>query len=405
MKTDLVTVLDLGSTKVVCLAATPDGPDGMKIQALAVAPCRGIRRGIVADLDESANAVDVAIRRVEQDIEQEVSSVIVGISGAHTEGVNAQGFKPIVPRGRVITHQDVLEVLNHSRALVLPPDREQIQALPREFRVDGQRDVRKPVGMSGGKIEVVTYIVTGQTSAIQNIEKAVSRSGRRIDQMVLKPLASGIGVLTPEELELGAVVVDIGGGTTDIAVFTNGSIAFSASIPIGTQLVTSDLSKLLRTSPEEAERLKVESGSAMARLVSDKDSVEVSQLGQPIPRPMQRRVLCEIIESRMREIAGMVRQQIEKSGMLAMVPGGVVLTGGGAQMPGTDKLFDDVLKQLRVRVAEPDLGSRFPRQPGLATAVGLARFSIQCQDDIAPAGGANGWKERFRGMLGIRGGR
>lgn len=402
MKNDLVTVLDLGSNKVTCLAATPEGPDGMRIQSVATTTCKGIKRGIIADLDETAGAIDVVLRRVEQDTSTEVTSLLVAISGAHTEGVNAQGFKPIIPRGRIITHQDVLEVVNHSRALVLPPDREQLQAIPREFRVDQQREVKKPVGMSGAKLEVVTYIVTGHTGAIQNIEKAVGRAGKRVDQMVLGSLAAGVGVLTPEELELGAVVIDLGGGTTDIAIFSKGSIAYSASVPIGAQLVTSDLSKLLRTSPEEAERLKVESGCAVARLVSEGESVEVHQLGQPVARPMQRRVLCEIIESRMREIATMARQQAEKSNMLAVLPGGLVLTGGGAQMSGADKLFEEVFKHLRVRVAEPELGSRFVSQPGLATAVGLARFALQCQDEVSPAGGTAGWKERVKGLFGIR---
>jgi cell division protein FtsA len=401
MKNDLVTVLDLGSNKVACLSATADGPDGMRIQAMAVTPCKGVRRGVVADLNECMDAVDAVVRRVEQDLEREIHSVIVGISGSHIDGINGQGFKPIVPHGRMITHQDVLEVLNHSRALVLPHDREQIQAVPREFRVDGQRDVRKPVGMVGGKLEVVTYIVTGQTNEVEDLERAVARAGRHIDQMVLKPLASGIGVLTQEELENGAAVIDVGGGTTDIAIFSGGSILFSVTLPIGAQSVTSDLSKLLRTSTDEAERLKIESGSALARLVSDRDSVEVTQLGQPIPRPMQRRVLCEIIESRMREIAILARQQIEKSGVPSAASGTIVVTGGGAQLMGVDKLFADAFNLPVVRVSEPELGGRFPAQPGLATAVGLARFSLHCQDDIAPADPANNWKERFRGMLGI----
>ncbi len=403
MKNDLVTVLDLGSTKVVCLAATPEGPDGMKIQAVASTPCKGVRRGVIADIDETANAIDAVLRRVQTDLGQEIGGVIVGISGPHIEGLNAQGFKPIVPKSRLITHQDVLEVINHSRALVLPPDREQIQAMPREFRVDGQRDVRKPIGMNGGKLEVITYIVTGQSSAVQNVEKAVARTGKRVDQMVLKPLASGIGVLTPEELELGTIVVDIGGGTTDMAIFSNGSITYSACLPIGATHVTGDISKLLKTSPEEAERLKLEYGNAMSRLVNDRDSVDVQQIGQPVARPLQRRVLCEIVESRMRELAVMVRQQVEKSNLAGTLPGGMVLTGGGAQLPGTDKLFDEVLKHLRVRVAEPDLGDRFESQPGLGTAVGLARFGIQCQDDITPATGPGGWKERVRGLIGLLG--
>jgi len=403
MNNDFVTVLDLGSTKVACLAATPEAEDDMKVLALATAPCRGLKRGVVSDLEETAAAVNTVIRKVEADLGQQIKSLLVGISGSHIEGMNAQGFKPIVPRGRSITNQDVMEVLNHSRSVVLPPDREQIQALPREFRVDGQRDVRKPIGMSGGKLEVVTYLATGQASAIHNIEQAVERSGKRVEQMVVKPLASGLGVLTPEELELGTVIVDIGGGTTDIAIFANGSIVYTASIPLGALSVTSDISKLLRTSPEEAERLKIESGAALSRLVSDKDSVEVAQIGQLQIRPMQRKVLCEIIESRMREIATMVRQQVEKSGMVGMLPGGVVLTGGGAWIMGSDKLFDETLQHLRVRVAEPDLGDSFPRQPGLATVIGLARFAIQCQDEITPATGPMDWKDRVKGLFGMLG--
>lgn len=405
MKNDPIIVLDLGSTKITALAATGDGSDGMKVLSVATTPCKGMRRGVVVDMDETANAVDAVLRRVAGDLGTEVGEVVVGISGSHVEGMNAQGLKMIVPRHRQITHQDVLEVINHSRSMVLPPDREQIQALPREFRVDGQRDVRKPIGMNGAKLEVITYIVTGQTTAIQNIEKAVSRTGRRVEQMVLQPLAAGIGVLTQEELELGTALIDIGGGTTDVAIFVNGSIAYAASLPVGAGHVTSDLSKLLKTTPEEAERLKTESGNAMARLVDDRESVEVQQIGQPVRRPLQRRVLCEIIESRMREIATMVKQHLDKSGFNGMLPGGMVITGGGSHLEGTDKLFDETLKHVRVRVAEPTIESKFRKQVGMGTAVGLARYGLQCQDDIVPATGNGGWKERVRGLFSLFGDR
>jgi cell division protein FtsA len=405
MKTNSVTVLDLGSTKAVCLRASEDASGEIKVDAVSTAECKGVRRGVVCDLDDAARAVETVMRQIQQKTGEDSNCLIVGIAGSHVEGLNAQGFVPIYPRSRLITREDVLQVINHSRQVMIPPDREQIQALPREFRIDGQRGIQRPIGMNGSRLEVVTYIVTGQVTHVQNIEKAVGMTGRRVGQMVLQSLASGLGVLTQEELELGSAVVDIGGGTTDVAVFSGGSIAYSASLPIGGQLVTSDISKLLKTSPEEAERLKREYGSAHAKLVGDKDSVEVMQLGQTHARPMQRRVLCEIIESRMREIAVMVRQQIEKSGMYGVLTGGVVLTGGGSMLPNTDKLFEDVLKHVRVRAAEPQLGAALAAEGvGMATAVGLARYALQCGDDeLAPAGDDGNWKERIKTLFSVFG--
>ncbi|MCC7230189.1 MAG: cell division protein FtsA [Fimbriimonadaceae bacterium] len=311
---------------------------------------------------------------------------------------------PIYPRSRQITREDVLQVINHSRQLVIPPDRELIQALPREFKIDGQRGIQRPIGMNGSKLEVTTYIVTGQSTHIQNIEKAVAMSGRRVDQLLVSSIASGLGVLSPDEIELGAAVVDIGEGVTDIGIFQGGSIAYSASIPVGGGLVTSDISKLLRTSPEEAERLKVFHGSAVSAAVDERDSVDVTQLGHPSPRPLQRKVLCEITESRMRELAVMVRQQIEKSALYAVLPGGVVLTGGGSQIQDCERLFSDVLKHLRVRRAEPKLyggqGMETDRS-GLAVSAGMARFAIQCfEDELGPAAGG-GLKATIKSLFSL----
>ncbi|MBN9502497.1 MAG: cell division protein FtsA [Armatimonadetes bacterium 55-13] len=402
---DWTAVLDIGSSKVVCLVAMDDGEGGIDLQGLGVAECKGVKRGVVTDLEETSRAIDAAVRRVEQQIGEKIESLITGVTGTHLEGHNAMGFVPIYPRSRQITREDVLQVINHSRQFMIPPDREMIQALPREFKIDGQRGVQRPIGMNGSKLEVTTYIVTGQTTHIQNIEKATQMTGRRVDQMVVTSLASGLGVLTPDEIELGAVVVDIGEGVTDIGVFQGGSIAYSATIPIGSGLVTSDISKLLRCSPDEAERLKVMHAHATSAGVDERDSVQVIQLGHDEPRALQRKVLCEITESRMRELAVMVRQQIEKSGLYAMLPGGVVLTGGGALLSGSEKLFTEVLKHLRVRHAEPRLyaghGMDTDRS-GLATAAGIARFAIQCFDDeLGPASGSGGWKERIRTIFSL----
>ncbi len=408
MNKNLITVLDLGSTKTTCLAASADEEGGIRVEGLAVTETKGVRRGVITDLEAAARSIDTAIRRVQAETKQEIGSVVVGVGGSHIEGINAQGFVPIYPRSRAITREDVLQVINHSRQIVIPPDREMIQSLPREFRVDGQKNIQKPIGMNGSKIECVTYIVTGQATQLQNLEKVVSMSNHKVEQMVLQPLASGLGALTQEQIELGSAVIDLGGGLTEIAVFSGGSIAFTASIPIGGSLVTSDISKLLKTSPEEAERLKVEHGNALARNVAENESVEVKQLGQDELRPLQRKVLCEIIESRMRELALMVKQQIEKSGMYGLLPGGVVMTGGGALLNGTQELFEEVLRHLRVSHFEPKvdaIGHGMSDTPGMAASLGMARFAVQCfGDELSTVNGA-GWKERVRTFWSLLSGR
>jgi len=401
MNSDLVAVLDLGSTKVTCLAASSEGKDGMTIHAIATAPCRGMKKGQVYDPGEVARAISKVVSAVESQVEEEIDGLVVGVTGTHIEGVNSQGLKPIYPAGRKITHQDVLEVINHSREISLGDDREQIQALPREFRVDGERNVQKPIGRSGKRLEVFAYIVSGQSSSLQMIEQVVQDAGKQVEQMVIQSLAAGIGVLKPLAMEEGAAVVDIGGSTTDIAIFINGSIAFSASVPLGGLSVTNDLGTLLKTSPDEAEKLKIQSGSAIARMVDEKESIEVMQLGQPIGRPMSRRVLCEIIESRMREIATLVGKELDRSPFGTALPGGVTLTGGGAALPGTVDLFNEVLPKFRFQGAEPNVGKKFTVGPGMATSVGLASFTIQCFDEFSPAEGTLPWRDRVKSLFSL----
>jgi cell division protein FtsA len=409
MKSDIVTVLDLGNTRIRCLAVQMD-PEGQPIvRGQHIQECKGLKRGVVSDLDETVEAIDGVCRGLQNKTGLPVGPLVVAIGGQHIEGQNAQGFVPIYPRSRLVTREDVLQVVNHSRQLMIPPDREQIQALPREFRIDGQRGIQRPIGMNGSKLEVITYIVTGQTTHIQNMERAINMAGQKVEQMVLKPLASGLGVLTRENMELGAAIVDIGGGSTEIAVFSGGSIAYSATLPVGSMLVTSDISKLIKTSPEEAERLKIFHGSSWPDTISEKETVEVMQLGQTHARPMQRRVLCEIIESRMRELAIMVKQQIEKSGLFGMLPAGVFITGGGSLLPGADRLFEDVLKHIRVTQVAPQMkglqGTAKDRQ-GMSVAIGLATFALECSDnELTPASGASSWKDTVRSIRSLFSGR
>lgn len=392
--------LDLGTTKVACLAAELGEHGEVKAKAAASAPCRGLNRSVVTDLDLTAEAIDDVIRRVRASTGEAPSSLVVNVSGTHLESINVQGFVPIFPHSRMITREDVLHVINHSRQVLPAPDREQIQAIPREFRVDGVRGIQKPIGLSGGRLEVVTHIITASSPVVQNIEKAVQIAGYKVDQIVAQPLASGLSVTTEEDRELGTIVADIGGGCTTLAVFHGGSMAYSAVIPIGGGHITSDLSKLLKASPEEAERLKLGYGSAMSVMGDGKGSVEVLQIGQSHPRHLDRRVLCEIVESRAREIAMMIGQHVERSGLSGLLPGGLIVTGGTSLLSGLPELFESVLPHTQVRVAKPRITGTYAgnvNRPDWAGAVGMAKSVLEQSDDvIQPASNSESWKSKFR---------
>jgi cell division protein FtsA len=388
-----VVALDLGSSKAAALAAETADDGRIRVLGASVVPCKGLRKGIVIDLEEAAKSVEEVLRDLQNDLADPIDMVLLSVGGQHVEAIHTQGFLPIYPRSRPISREDVLQVINHSRRHVLPPDREELQAIPQEFSIDGQAHIARPIGMNGSKLEVKTLLITAHTPHLQNLEKSVTMSGRRVSQFILKGLAAGLAVLSPDQIENGAAVIDIGAGTAEIAVFANGSISYAASIPIGGSLVTSDISKLLKTAPEEAERLKLKAGNAMAQLVPEEDSVGVMQLGQIHERPMQRRVLCEIIESRMRELATIARQQLERSGLYGMLPGGVVLTGGGSQLPGTAELFNRVLEHHKVTVSTPHVAGKASfsaETPDMAVTVGMTRFALDSNGEELETAGANG---------------
>lgn len=384
-----VTVLDLGSTKVAALVAELDQVGDVRPLGHSQMPCQALRRGSITELDEVGRAITQVVGTAEREAGVHNEAITVGLGGPRVEGVTAQGFVPIVPSGRAISREDVHQVINHSRQLVLPENREMLMAVPREFRVDGQRGVARPVGLPGSRLEVSTYVVSGEKEHISSVESAVSRGGRKIANMVYQPLAAGLALLTPSEMELGTAVIDLGGGMTNISVFIHGSIALGACVPIGAMHVTSDVSKLLKTSMEEAERLKLDSGGAAARIATDQESVQVLQLGQTHQRPMQRKVLCEIIESRIREIVGLCRQQIEQNGSFANLKG-VILTGGGSKLPGIDMAFQEGFGQVQVKVAKSKLGGDY------TVALGLAKYALESEDDDISPVESGDWKDRIR---------
>lgn len=379
-----IVALDLGSAKVAALAAERGENGKIRVLGATTTPCKGLRRGAVVDLDEAVRSVDEALRDLQNELVEPIEAVLLSVGGSPVEAVESRGLHPLYPKSRPITRDDVMQVINHSRRHVLPPDREEIQAIPRSYGIDGQQDVSRPIGMVGSRLEVSTLLITAQTSHLQNLERAVATSGRKVSHFVQKGLAAGLGVLTPEQIELGCAIVDIGAGTAEVAVFSRGSLAFCASVPVGSGLVTSDISKLLKTSIEEAERLKLKSGHASAAAVAEAETVGVMQLGQIHERPLQRRVLCEIVESRTREMATMVRQQLERSGTFGMLPGGVVLTGGGSQLPGIAEMFHGVLQHHKVTLGVPKVEGKSgfgANVPDMAVAVGIARFALDLADD------------------------
>src|SRR5579871_492027 len=398
----IATVLDVGSTKVTCLVAEPIAGDGIGIVAVGTAPCTGVKRGVVSDIESTAQAISAAVGQVEGKLGVEVNDFHVSVNGSHVEGSTARGMVPILPRSRSITRGDVLQVLNHSRQIPVSDALELLHTMPREFVIDGEHGVHQPVGRTGGQLEVSTYVLTGKREAIEPLERAVGGAGKRVGQLIAGPLASGMGVLSPQDIEFGAVCIDIGGGKTDVAVFSEGSLIHCASIPIGGTLVTSDIAHLVRTSTETADSLKVAKGAAMSASVPEGDSVDVMQLGHIEARPMQRRVLCEIIESRMREIANHAKTVIEKSGK-SRFANGVSLTGGASMLPGTAELFEAILGVGTVRSGRPSqslpaMPVNAPSAASFSAAVGLARFAFDSfEDELVPANGQN-WQAKVRSL-------
>lgn len=390
-------VLDLGTSKVA-MAVVDVADDGeVLVQDLFVVPMRGMQRGVITDLEE----VVASLRECERaagsvGVRKEVT---VSVNGGHIEGMNAQGFQPIFPPHRPIRSEDVLHVVNHSRQVTPTPDREQILALPREFRIDGQRGITRPVGMSGNRLEVLTHLVTGHIAHLYNVERALDAAGFKVRQMVPAPFASGLALLGKEERETGCVVIDLGAGTTGVSIFSQGALAGTACIPLGGNNVTADISKLLKMTPDEAEHLKREHGRAIPGTLKEDSTVEVRQIGQSSPRHLQRRVLYEIIEARMREIAVRVRDHLDRSGMLGTLPGGVLITGAGSSMPGIAQLFAKVLREPNVRISAPRMSGKAglrASQPEFAGVCGLAVYALEDDfDAVEPASGLENWKERI----------
>jgi cell division protein FtsA len=367
---ELVVGLDIGTAKVMVVVAEvlPDGE--LKLAGLGVAPSNGLKRGVVVNIDATVQSIQQALKEAEFMADCKITNVYTGITGSHIRGINSTGM--VAVKDKEVTAADVARVVETAKAINISTDQRLLLVQPQEFVIDGQ-DVREPIGMSGIRLEAKVHIVTGAQSAAENIIKCVRRCGLDVDRLMLNPLASSISVLTDDERELGVALVDIGAGTTDVAIFTNGAIRHTAVIPIAGDLITSDIAMALRTPTKDAEEIKIESGYAKQLLADPDVQVEVPGLGDRTPRMLSRQALAGVIEPRVEEIFSLVQQVIRDSGYEEVLSSGIVLTGGSAVMPGMVELGEDIfLKPVRRGVPQYNSAlADMVSQPRAATVMGL----------------------------------
>ena len=367
---DLVVGLDIGTAKVMVVVAEVLADGELKLAGLGVAPSNGLKRGVVVNIDATVQSIQQALKEAELMADCKITRVYTGITGSHIRGINSTGM--VAVKDKEVTAADVARVVETAKAINISTDQRLLLVEPQEFVIDGQ-DVRQPIGMSGIRLEAKVHIVTGAQSAAENIIKCVRRCGLDVDRLMLNPLASSLSVLTDDERELGVALVDIGAGTTDVAIFTNGAIRHTAVIPIAGDLITSDIAMALRTPTKDAEEIKIESGFAKQLLADPDVQVEVPGLGDRTPRMLSRQALAGVIEPRVEEIFSLVQQVIRDSGYEEVLSSGIVLTGGSAVMPGMVELGEDIfLKPVRRGV--PQYSSALAdmvSQPRAATVMGL----------------------------------
>ena len=370
-KNDQIIVgLDVGTTKI-CAIVGKITAEGIEIIGIGTNPSEGLRKGVVVNIDSTVDSIKKAVHEAELMSGTDIKAVVTGIAGAHIKGFNSHGI--IGVKDREVSSKDVEKVLEAAKAVAIPMDREVIHTMAQEFIIDDQDGIKDPVGMSGVRLEVKVHIVTAAVASAQNIVRSCNRAGLEVYDIALQQIASSAAVLTPEERELGVMVIDIGGGTTDIAVFTNGSICYTASLPLGGNQLTSDIAIGLRTPVTAAEKIKKQYGCAMISLIGQNDTIEVPSVGGRPPRVLSRQILGEIIEPRMEEILELVKRELYKSGFHDQVVSGVVLTGGSSLMPGVEELAESVF-EMQARSGIPQhVGGLLDivKSPIYATGVGL----------------------------------
>jgi len=396
---NLIVGLDIGTSKIICIVAEMQPEGTLEVIGMGTHPSKGLRRGVVVNIESTVNAIQRALEEAELMADCKIREVYTGIAGNHIKSFNSHGMVAI--KDKEISQIDVERVIDTARAVNIPMDQQILHTLPQEFVVDGQEDVKDPLGMSAVRLEVRVHMVTGAVSAAQNIVKCVRRCGIEVRDLVLQPLASALAVLTDDEKELGVCLVDIGGGTTDIAVFTNGAIRHTAVIPVAGDQVTNDIAVALRTPPKEAEDLKIRHGCALRQLADARDMIEVPSVGDRPAKTLSRQTLAEFIEPRMEELYSLVQAELRRSGFEELLSSGIVITGGSAAMQGMVELGEEVF-HMPVRLGYPRYEgglSEVMRNPRYATGVGLLLAGLENRGRDNPVKlGAGGFKDLLERM-------
>lgn len=370
----LIVGLDIGTSKILAIVGEVSPTREIEVIGVGHHPSRGLKKGVVVNIESTVQSIQRAVEEAELMAGCQIHSVYAGIAGSHINSFNSHGIVAI--KDKEVGANDVDRVIEAARALAIPADQKILHVIPQEFIIDKQEGIREPVGMSGVRLEAKVHIVTGAVSAAQNIIKCVRRCGLEVDDIILEQIASSLSVLTEDEKELGVSLVDIGGGTTDISVFTDGAIRHTAVIPIAGDQVTNDIAVALRTPTQYAEEIKTKYGCALTQLAASNESIEVPSVGDRPPRKLSRQTLTEVIEPRMEELFGLVQAELRRSGFEDVIGSGVVLTGGSSKLEGMIDLAEEVF-HMPVRLGLPQFVGGLTsvvENPIYSTGVGLVMF-------------------------------
>ena len=393
----IVVGLDIGTSKVVCIVGTRDENDQLEIISLGSYPSSGLKKGVVVNIEATTDAIKKAVEQAQSILEDKIKSIYVGVAGSHIKSINSQGIVGI--KDKEVKPFDIEKVIESASSVSIPSDQEVLHVLPQEYVIDDQDGIKEPLGMSGVRLEARVHLVTCSNSALRNIEKCVKNCGLSVDGFVLEQLASSYSILSDDEKDLGVCLVDIGGGTTDIAIFNAGSIVHTGVIPIAGDQVTSDIAQALRTPTPQAEDIKQKHGCSVAEFTNDDESIEVPGVGGRPPRELSRRSLAEIIEPRYVELFELIKAEISRNGFDDKIPAGVVFTGGTSKIQGVVDLAESIF-QTSVRLGVPSnfVGmERVLQNPIYSTSIGLVEHGHnQLTSDLVAESNQTLWSKLLK---------